>query len=101
VPLPDLLVDRVGAARQPLHRAVDEVEQHGGEDVGVRAVRRAAGRAADGPDAAVLASVLLDLVDRAVERLARSAGSVDEPTRERYAEAVVTVWLRSIYGGDA
>jgi AcrR family transcriptional regulator len=62
---------------------------------------RAAGRAPDGPDADVLASVLLDLVDRSVERLARSTETVDEQTRERHAEAVVTVWLRGIYGGDA
>jgi len=62
---------------------------------------RAAGRAAGGPDADVLASVLLDLVDRAVERLARGGAAVDEQTRERHAEAVVTVWLRAVYGGDA
>jgi AcrR family transcriptional regulator len=64
---------------------------------------RAAGRAPDGPDADVLAGVLLDLVDRAVERIARGAEAgerCDPATRERHAEAVVTVWLRAIFGHD-
>ena len=55
---------------------------------------RAAGRAGPGPDETMLATVLLDLVDRSVERLARS-GAADHAAQ---AEAVVTIWLRTIFG---
>ena len=55
---------------------------------------RQAGRAPDGPDATVLASVLLELNDRMLERLA--SGRPLE--REQQVEAVVAVWLRTIYG---
>lgn len=57
---------------------------------------RAAGRAADGPPGDVLATVLLELNDRALESL------VLGPTvpRERFVDTLVTVWIRSIYGGD-
>jgi TetR/AcrR family transcriptional regulator, ethionamide resistance regulator len=55
---------------------------------------RAAGRAPDGPDASALATVLLELNDRALERLALGGPL----TREQQVEAVVTIWLRTIYG---
>ena len=55
---------------------------------------RLAGRAPDGPDAEVLASVLLELNDRMLERLA--IGGRHE--REDQVAAVVAIWLRSIYG---
>ncbi|WP_205473267.1 TetR/AcrR family transcriptional regulator [Nocardioides sp. SYSU D00038] len=55
---------------------------------------RAAGRAPDGVDAAALASVLLELNDRMLERLALG-GPLE---REELVAAVVQVWLRTIYG---
>ncbi len=58
---------------------------------------RAAGRAPDGAPSAALASVLLELNDRMLERLSLG-GALD---REQLVETVVHVWLRSIYGGPA
>ncbi len=58
---------------------------------------RAAGRAPAGSPSAALASVLLELNDRMLERLALG-GRLD---REQLVETVVHVWLRSIYGGPA
>jgi AcrR family transcriptional regulator len=55
---------------------------------------RAAGRAPAGPDASDLATVLLELNDRALERLARGDGL----SREALTNTVVHVWLSSIYG---
>jgi AcrR family transcriptional regulator len=55
---------------------------------------RSAGRAPDGPDANDLATVLLELNDRALERLARGGGL----SREALTGTVVHVWLSSIYG---
>ena len=55
---------------------------------------RAAGRAPEGPDAEVLASVLLELNDRMLERLALGG----QHDREDQVAAVVAIWLRSIYG---
>ena len=55
---------------------------------------REAGRAPDGPDPEVLASVLLELNDRMLERLALG-GPHD---REDQVAAVVAIWLRTIYG---
>jgi TetR/AcrR family transcriptional regulator, ethionamide resistance regulator len=55
---------------------------------------RASGAAPAGADAAALASVLLELNDRMLERLALG-GRLD---REQLVEAVVTVWLHTIYG---
>ena len=57
---------------------------------------RAAGRAPGGPSAAALASVLLELNDRMLERLAGGG----DLTRDQLVEAVVTVWLRTIYGSE-
>jgi AcrR family transcriptional regulator len=56
---------------------------------------RAAGRAPAGADAEALASVLLELNDRAIERYALGGG----PPRERHIEALTSIWLRSIYAG--
>jgi AcrR family transcriptional regulator len=55
---------------------------------------RAAGRAPAGPDSTVLATFLLELSDRALERL-----TPDDPknTSER-ADVLATIWFRSIYG---
>ena len=55
---------------------------------------RASGAAPAGSDAAALASVLLELNDRMLERLALG-GTLD---RERLVEAVVVIWLHTIYG---
>jgi len=55
---------------------------------------RAAGVAPDGVDASALAGVLLELNDRMLERLALG-GPLD---REQLVEAVVAVWLHTIYG---
>lgn len=56
---------------------------------------RAAGNAPAGADADALASVLLDLNDRAMERRARGDG----PPTDQHVGALVSIWLRSIYGG--
>lgn len=58
---------------------------------------RAAGHATDGPDAAGLAAVLLDLNDHALERHALGG----EPPREQHVDALAHVWMTSIYGGIA
>jgi AcrR family transcriptional regulator len=55
---------------------------------------RASGAAPAGGDATALASVLLELNDRMLERLALG-GRLD---REQLVEAVVAVWLHTIYG---
>ena len=55
---------------------------------------RAAGAAPPGTDATALASVLLELNDRMLERLALG-GQLE---REQLVDAVVSVWLHSIYG---
>jgi TetR/AcrR family transcriptional regulator, ethionamide resistance regulator len=57
---------------------------------------RAAGRATEGPDAAGLAAVLLDLNDHAVERHALGVG----PPRQHHVDALTHIWMRSIYGTD-
>ena len=56
---------------------------------------RAAGGAPDGTDAAALATVLLELNDRTLERLVRWAA---RSTATQLVEAVVAIWLRTIYG---
>lgn len=55
---------------------------------------RSAGRAPDGLDAVVLASVLLELNDRLLERLTLGGPL----SREQLAAGAETVWLRTIYG---
>lgn len=55
---------------------------------------RAAGRAPGGGDSAALADVLLLLNERLLERLTLGEGL----DRENYVQAVVTVWLRTVYG---
>ena len=55
---------------------------------------RASGAAPPGTDATALASVLLELNDRMLERLALG-GKLD---REQLVEAVVAIWLHTIYG---
>ncbi|MDH6676944.1 AcrR family transcriptional regulator [Rhodococcus sp. LBL1] len=57
---------------------------------------REAGRAADGPDSRALAVVLLDMNDRAVESLSRGGPRALDPGTVR--EALVAVWLNTIYG---
>lgn len=56
---------------------------------------RAAGHATDGPDAAGLAAVLLDLNDHALERHALGG----TPSREQHLDALTHIWMTSIYGG--
>jgi TetR/AcrR family transcriptional regulator, ethionamide resistance regulator len=55
---------------------------------------RAAGRAPEGPDAVALATTLLELNDRSLERLVRGSTLTDK----QQTEAVTTIWLRTIYG---
>jgi AcrR family transcriptional regulator len=55
---------------------------------------RAAGAAPDGIDADVLATVLLEVNDRLLERLT-FGGSLD---RHQLAQGAAAVWLGSIYG---
>ncbi len=55
---------------------------------------RDAGNAPAGPDATALATLLLELNDRVLERVAR--GSELDPDRQ--LDAVTAIWLRSIYG---
>ena len=55
---------------------------------------RAAGRAPDGTDATALATVLLDLNELMLERLALGT-PLDH---EQLLSAVSTVWLRAVYG---
>jgi len=55
---------------------------------------RDAGRAPDGPEPVALATVLLELNDRALERVVRGGAlSLDQQI-----QAVTAVWLRTIYG---
>lgn len=60
------------------------------------ASERATGHAPDGADAASLASVLLELNDRAIERYALGDG----PPRELHINALTSIWVRSLYGTD-
>lgn len=60
---------------------------------------RAAGRAPHGPPSPVLATVLLELNDRALERLSRPGPAPIPP--EQLRETLVAVWLRTIYGSAA
>ncbi|CAN5518721.1 TetR/AcrR family transcriptional regulator [soil metagenome] len=55
---------------------------------------RAAGRAPDGLDAAVLASVLLEVNDRMLERLTLGGGL----TRAQLRDGAAAIWLSTIYG---
>jgi AcrR family transcriptional regulator len=55
---------------------------------------REAGRAPAGPDSAALATVLLELNDHALEKVALG----DELPLETRVDVLVTIWLRTIYG---
>ncbi|QCQ92827.1 TetR/AcrR family transcriptional regulator [Rhodococcus sp. SGAir0479] len=57
---------------------------------------RESGRAVAGPDSRALAVVLLDMNDRAVESLSRGGPGALAPDAAR--EALVAVWLNTIYG---
>jgi AcrR family transcriptional regulator len=57
---------------------------------------RATGNAPPGPDSVALAVLLLELNDRAIESIARGHLL---PLEDRI-EALVTIWLRTIYGTD-
>ncbi|MQW77408.1 TetR family transcriptional regulator [Nocardioides sp. dk4132] len=59
---------------------------------------RRAGLAPPGPDAHAVATVLLDVNDRALARLVQDAAELDW---ERHVDAVVHVWLSTIYGRNA
>ncbi|MEZ0578410.1 TetR/AcrR family transcriptional regulator [Nocardioides sp. MH1] len=61
---------------------------------GMIETERAAGRAAEGPPAAALAAVLLDLNDHALERHSLGSG----PPREQHIDSLVFIWLSSLYG---
>lgn len=83
-------------ATSPAVRAMWEADRQSfvGPVAAMIAEERAAGRAPAGPEPTMLAGILLDLNDRMLERLA--AGRADD--REQRVAAVVTVWLRTIYG---
>ncbi|MGB0100909.1 MAG: TetR/AcrR family transcriptional regulator [Nocardioides sp.] len=59
------------------------------------AEERAAGNAPSGPTPRTIAAALLDLNDRTLERVVRAPDGFDP---EQHLEAVVHVWLTSIYG---
>ena len=59
---------------------------------------RAAGLAPQGMAANAIATALLDLNDRTLERLVRSDDDFDW---DQHLEAVVHIWLASIYGRTA
>jgi TetR/AcrR family transcriptional regulator, ethionamide resistance regulator len=59
---------------------------------------RAAGAAPGGPDAREIAIALLDLNDRTLERVVRAPDGFDA---EAHLDAVVHVWLTSIYGSTS
>jgi TetR/AcrR family transcriptional regulator, ethionamide resistance regulator len=59
---------------------------------------RAAGAAPSGPNAESIATALLDLNDSTLERLVRAADGFDW---DGHVEAVVHIWLTSIYGRTA
>ncbi|TWH04946.1 TetR family transcriptional regulator [Nocardioides sp. J9] len=58
---------------------------------------RTLGRARPGPDAGALAAVLLDVNDQAVERHALGVG----PPRAQHIDALVHIWIQSIYGSTS
>lgn len=62
------------------------------------AAERAVGAAPDGPDAHAVATALLDLNDRTLERVVRAPEGFDP---DAHLEAVVHVWLATIYGSDS
>lgn len=57
---------------------------------------RRAGNAPAGADASALALMLLELNDRSLELFALGIG----PARRKHMDAVVSIWLRSVYGTD-
>lgn len=57
---------------------------------------RANGHAIDGPPAAALAVVLLDMDDNALQRHALGAG----PSRAEHIHTLTHLWMLSIYGSD-
>ncbi|CAM3495841.1 TetR/AcrR family transcriptional regulator [Nocardioides dubius] len=57
---------------------------------------RATAKAPDGADADALASVLLELNDRSIERYALGHG----PARAAHIDALTSIWVRTIYGGQ-
>jgi len=59
---------------------------------------RAAGQAPAGADATAIATALLDLNDRSLERVVRAPETFDW---DEHLEAVVHVWVAAIYGSDA
>ena len=68
-----------------------------GPIAGMIRAEREAGRALDGPAPETLASVLLDLNDQAMQRESLRDDSTGF-TRDEHVDALVTIWLRSIYG---
>lgn len=59
------------------------------------ASERTGGNAPAGADADALASVLLELNDRSIERYALGDG----PARALHIDALTSIWVRTIYGG--
>ena len=62
------------------------------------AAERATGAAPPGPDPRAVATALLDLNDRTLERVVRAPGGFDA---EQHLDAVVHAWVAAIYGRTA
>jgi AcrR family transcriptional regulator len=88
----------LGDARNtdPTVRALWDADRGGfvGPVVELIEAERAAGRAPEGPDPTALATLLLELNDRVLERVARGSELDVRPQ----LDAVIAIWLRSIYG---
>ena len=86
-------------ASSPAVREMWDADRHSfiGPVATMIAAERDAGRAPDGPDTEVLATVLLEFNDRMLERL-MAGGPLN---RDQLVEGAETVWLRTIYGAEA
>ncbi|WP_182524877.1 TetR/AcrR family transcriptional regulator [Nocardioides dongkuii] len=62
---------------------------------------RVAHQQSDGPPALAIATALMDVNDRALERLVRAPGDRDDFDWETHVDAVVHLWLSSIYGSTS
>lgn len=88
-------------AARSIDATLREAWDHGREDYAAPiaqliAAERRAGRAPAGADAQALALTLLELNDRSLELFVLGIG----PTRKKTIDALVSIWLRSIYATD-
>ena len=82
--VPSMCSRRSRTAKSPLRWSIAEMIRHD----------RAAGRAPDGLDAEVMASVLLEFNDRLLERLTLGGPL----SREQLMDGAAAIWLSTIYG---